>query len=143
MDIIYIQGFIDKYRALNLPNGNLSKEGRKVDKKVDYLYGRDLLLSSAQIRVMAILLQNVNLSSFTNEELQAVGSLNLFNLLNDSKEILNVNLSFCDHIFYEDSNLLHITERELQKHLELSLEKIKQQFCIQKTSIDNFIVRLT
>jgi hypothetical protein len=141
MDIIYIQGFIDKYRALNLPNGNLSKEGRKVDKKVDYLYGRDLLLSSAQIRVMAILLQNVNLSTFTNEELQAVGSLNLFNLLNDSKEILDVNLSFCDHIFYEDSNLLHITERELQDHLQLSLEKIKQQFCIQKTSIDNFIVR--
>jgi hypothetical protein len=125
------QSFIDKYRSLNSPNYKLSKEGKVIEKKINYLYGRRLLL------------QHINLDIFTNEELEAVGKLDIQHLLNDSNEIINIDLSLTDYIFYEDVDLKHITKKDLNDKLAIDLLDIDEQYCKQKTSIDNFIVRLS
>jgi hypothetical protein len=137
------QSFIDKYRSLNSPNYKLSKEGKVIEKKINYLYGRRLLLPANKIRLLSILLQHINLDIFTNEELEAVGKLDIQHLLNDSNEIINIDLSLTDYIFYEDVDLKHITKKDLNDKLAIDLLDIDEQYCKQKTSIDNFIVRLS
>jgi hypothetical protein len=138
-----IDSFITKYRSLSLPNNTLSREGSKVEKSYNTLLSREIILPEYKLRTLAILLQNVNLSVFTDEELEAVGSLNLDRFLNDSIEQLRVSLSNSNYVFYESNSLRHITKKELKDKLSIDIEDIKELFCIEKTSVDNFIIRVS
>jgi hypothetical protein len=138
-----IDNFISKYRSLSLPNNTLSREGSKVDKAYNILYSREIALPDYKMRALAILLQNVNLSIFSDEELETVGLLNLDRFLNDSIEKLCLSLSNANYIFYESDRLRHITQKELKDKFDIQIEDIKELFCIEKTSVDNFIIRVS
>lgn len=138
-----VDSFISKYRSLNIPNNTLSREGVKVDKAYNTLYSREILLPDYKIRALAILLQSINLSVFTNEELEAVGRLNIDRFLNDSIQQLDISLNNSDYIFFESERLSFITDKELQEKLNISLLDIKDIFCLEKTSVDNFIIRVS